>query len=1206
MAISTNGAIITRLAGALYGEYLSNATYEEVKDTSAATVAANWLSNDFAGKTDLQVAKTILTNLGLTSITGLDNWLSAQLTAAGSTSAAKGAALVSILNGYAGMASDATYGSYATSFNTKVAASLVLSQTVGNAGGAFGTSDTVAVKAATFTLTTGTDSFTGTSSNDVFNGALSSTSQTFGAGDNLDGGAGTDSLTATMSGSATPTALKNIEEIAITATGTVTLGLLNANAETLVKNVGSTGALTFSNLDDLNTKLAVSNVGDLNTTFAFKAATVTGTADAVSLELDDVNTTTDGNGVTIASVETINVTATGGDSVLKDLNASSATKLTVAGAAKFTVTDALAAATVVVDASASTGGVVLGLTTATATVTGGSGNDTIDIKAADGTSVIDLGAGNDTIVANATGLLLGTTGADTVSGGEGNDIIKNVSAQFEVLDNSTQTNITGFETLFYSDTATTTETVDATKIAGINKVVFAEGSAGSYGITFATGGGTFQHGDSTAGTTHTLGGALTLTVDGTSQSDAVSYVYGNTSSDNNAKNIIGSGVETLTVTNTKAADTLGAVTLTGTAGSSTKVAIAGTKAMTFGAISANSIDASGLSAAAGLTMVSGSTATNVTGGAGNDTLYGAAATASTVDGGEGKDTIYGGSGNDSLVGGAGNDSITTGAGSDKVNAGAGADTIILAGNLSSADVIDGGDDADKIQISAQVTDSTAGASVVNVETLDITGATVSQDVSLFSATTLATVLGSDTSSALTLTGVGANTNLAFSGATPGTSSIARGVDASANALTVTLGSASAGTGSTVTQLTANNEETITLTAVGDASAITTLVATDLRTLNVTGSKNISIPTLTIDTGSTTSGAVTINASAATGTVNVGGTANNATIYSPITFTAGVGATTVRGGAGADTITGSGADDSVIGAAGADSITAGAGNDIINAGQGADYIDGGDGLDTYQSGVVPGTDVDGGVTAITGVFINLGSTTKSVADVNTATVHLNTNGGYFTAGSIIDVASKTAVNLFATSAGAASSRVDTLVNIENATGTTGADYIIGSSAANVITGGDGVDVLTGGSSADSFVFSGDDASNGTVTLAAGAVTFTAATNWTIAALDTIVDAEVITDLSSTDGSGETIVLGNADAALSANLVLADDEYIFVQGTYTAASGSFAVGTSGTTGDDSALIFDSDSTTGIQWNIVILVGINSTEAAYIAVSGGTLTV
>ena len=98
MAISTNGAIITRVTSALYGEYLSNATYSEVIDTAPATLAATFLSNDFAGKTDLQIATTMLTNLGLTSITGLDNWLSAQLTAAGSTTAAKGAKIVSILN----------------------------------------------------------------------------------------------------------------------------------------------------------------------------------------------------------------------------------------------------------------------------------------------------------------------------------------------------------------------------------------------------------------------------------------------------------------------------------------------------------------------------------------------------------------------------------------------------------------------------------------------------------------------------------------------------------------------------------------------------------------------------------------------------------------------------------------------------------------------------------------------------------------------------------------------------------------------------------------------------------------------------------------------------------------------------------------------------------------------------------------------------
>ena len=146
MPISTNGAIITRVTSALYGEYLSNASYKEISDagTAPATLATSFLSNDFAGKTDLQIANTMLTNLGLTSIAGLNNWLSAQLTAAGSTAAAKGAKIVSILNDYANMTSDATYGSYATSFNAKVSAGLVKSQTAGNAGGSYASADAVA------------------------------------------------------------------------------------------------------------------------------------------------------------------------------------------------------------------------------------------------------------------------------------------------------------------------------------------------------------------------------------------------------------------------------------------------------------------------------------------------------------------------------------------------------------------------------------------------------------------------------------------------------------------------------------------------------------------------------------------------------------------------------------------------------------------------------------------------------------------------------------------------------------------------------------------------------------------------------------------------------------------------------------------------------------------------------------------------------
>jgi hypothetical protein len=148
MAISTNGTIITRLAGALYNEYLSNASYTELNTTPAATVAANMLSSDFAGKTDLQIATTVLSNLGLSSVAGLNNWVAAQLTGAGSTATAKGAKLVSMLNDFAMMTADATYGSYAKTFNDNTAAGLTNSQTAKSAGGAFATAGAVAAKAA--------------------------------------------------------------------------------------------------------------------------------------------------------------------------------------------------------------------------------------------------------------------------------------------------------------------------------------------------------------------------------------------------------------------------------------------------------------------------------------------------------------------------------------------------------------------------------------------------------------------------------------------------------------------------------------------------------------------------------------------------------------------------------------------------------------------------------------------------------------------------------------------------------------------------------------------------------------------------------------------------------------------------------------------------------------------------------------------------
>ena len=198
MAISSNGTVLARLAGGLYNQTLSNTLYNDVigsvKTAADLNAFANDLySRDFASKTDLQVANTLLANLGLTSVAGLNNWVAAQLTAAGS---AKGAKIVSMLNDFANMTSDATYGAAATAFNNKATAALTLSQTAGSAGGDFNAAAALAeaeaaaaaaaaAKAAadaaaaaankTFAFTTGTkDIFNGTANGDNLNGVFSS------------------------------------------------------------------------------------------------------------------------------------------------------------------------------------------------------------------------------------------------------------------------------------------------------------------------------------------------------------------------------------------------------------------------------------------------------------------------------------------------------------------------------------------------------------------------------------------------------------------------------------------------------------------------------------------------------------------------------------------------------------------------------------------------------------------------------------------------------------------------------------------------------------------------------------------------------------------------------------------------------------------------------------------------------------------------
>jgi len=190
MAIATNGVQLVRLAGAVFNQQLSAADYSEVLAANTTTAALEAWANsavaaEFKNKTTTDVAKTLLTNVGLSSVAGLENWVVGQLNAGGGLAKA-GQTLLSMLNDYSNMTSDATYGAGATTFNTKVAASQTLSQKAGTATGTYAAVST-AIAASSPVLTTGVDngsSFTGGAGDDTF----SATNLTLTSGDSLVGG----------------------------------------------------------------------------------------------------------------------------------------------------------------------------------------------------------------------------------------------------------------------------------------------------------------------------------------------------------------------------------------------------------------------------------------------------------------------------------------------------------------------------------------------------------------------------------------------------------------------------------------------------------------------------------------------------------------------------------------------------------------------------------------------------------------------------------------------------------------------------------------------------------------------------------------------------------------------------------------------------------------------------------------------------------
>ncbi len=870
---------------------------------------------------------------------------------------------------------------------------------------------------------TGDDSITGIVD------ATNATNNTFGPGDNLNGGNGTDRLQVSYTGGAAATSgvtLTDIETIRVInanngAAGAGTSQSLDLSLSSGYKNLALTGTsgFQFTNVNTLvNAEMNSTNPTNFgagaqpNAHFeiVYDAGVVSGTSDSQTLTLSGASTTASQT-FFVNGIEnlTVNLTTTrsgsAGDSAVQ------------AQVSVQSGNGSRAAGTPTMKNLAITGnkdGALAFLDTSITKIDASSASGTLRISAGNpaGSQSISIlgGSGNDLVVADDVAAL---DTLDTVDGGAGNDTIVLVNP----ASLGAQNQIKNFEqALLYSNNS-----FDLSNLANANKIsdvavaldpgfaagtitvanapvgaklnVLSDVSSVDFGVKDATNAGTNN--------------ALTVSLD---------HVFADLDVD--LVTLTAAGIEALTIDSSgvtavnnpgqvitaNAADNNFITTLT--AAQATSIGITGRSDLVLGAITANavltSIDASKFTgrllltntstASAATTITGGSgadnitgraTADNISGGAGNDSLVGSGGN-DTIAGGAGADTLTGGAGNDVLSGGDGNDSITAGAGSDNLDGGAGDDSFVITyANLTLDDTISGGAGSDAIRFADAadtaidlVTDSSKMTNVIGVERIDLAAA-AAQTV------TLNDIAVTNAGGALTIrianAGAGAD---AVNAAGVLSSSNKVTVDVSPTitrtaALTYTVGNGtdvvSLGNEAVVDAFTVSNliflSSADTIAAGGGADTMTitdTVNAFSVNTSSATGRlKNVS----GVETVNLTTGAI-----AASLTLDDTFVANNADTNGRFNFlvtgAADSGSNKTTLVVDASALTGSFGVLSTYtanaGGTGGATLTGGAGNDSLTGGGTDDSLAGGAGNDTL-SGAAGSDTISGsaGVDSITG-------------------------------------------------------------------------------------------------------------------------------------------------------------------------------------------------------------------------------------------------
>jgi hypothetical protein len=329
-----------------------------------------------------------------------------------------------------------------------------------------------------------------------------------------------------------------------------------------------------------------------------------------------------------------------------------------------------------------------------------------------------------------------------------------------------------------------------------------------------------------------------------------------------------------------------------------------------------------------------------------------------------------------------------------------------------------------------------------------------------------------------------------------------------------------------------------------------------ETLNVAALTSGSI---SVDNADFNRQSFTLKGDAAADNLKIVGTSSADTIDAS-TITVDTASVTLDGGAGNDVMTGTASADTLIGGVGSDTLSGGDSNDAVS------YAGAADNADT-------GTQ--------TGVVVNLSS--SSIA-ATTILGQMTTSFGY-TAGSVTTVASNTTAYLYGGTTSTNSAAVDTLLSIENVTGTDGNDYIVGSTGVNVIDGASGDDYINAGLGADTIT---GGAGNDTIVLTettAAADTLIFGSNATNNGNDTITGFIAATDKINLDALTADV----STTAVAGALTTTAGKVYFLASTGTnadtAAAAATALSAAATFTDANATAFivitDANSTSVFQW-------------------------